>query len=93
VGLSSEGELILIEFCLSLVVYLLHEEIHHKMDTARANFFWHGPNMKRKYHMAKWELMATPKKAGVGFTNTRVINKCHLAKKIFEIERGNNNLC
>jgi hypothetical protein len=22
-----------------------------------------------------------------------VINKCHLAKKIFEIERGNNNLC
>jgi hypothetical protein len=36
------------------------------MDSARGDFFWHGPNMKRKYHMAKWELMASPKKAGGG---------------------------
>jgi hypothetical protein len=44
------------------------------MDTARANFFWHGPNMKRKYHMTKWDLMTTPKQAGgAGFTNTRVM--------------------
>jgi hypothetical protein len=28
-------------------------EVHQKMDAARANFFWHGPNMKRKYHMVK----------------------------------------
>jgi hypothetical protein len=59
------------------------------MDTARANFFWHGPNMKRRYHMAKWDLMTTPKAAGgVGFTDTRVMNKCLLAKWIFKIERG-----
>jgi hypothetical protein len=32
------------------------------MDNAWANLFWHGPNMKRKYHIAKWELMATPRK-------------------------------
>jgi hypothetical protein len=38
--------MILIESCLSSIpnytmgVYLLQEEIHHKMDTARENFFW-----------------------------------------------------
>jgi hypothetical protein len=37
--------------------------------------------MKRKYHMAKWDLMATPKAAGgAGFINTRVMGKCLLAK-------------
>lgn len=87
VGLSSGGKMILIESYLSSVpnysmgVYLLQEEVHHKMDTARDNFFCHGPNLKRKYHMEKWELMATPKKAGgVGFTNTRIMNRCLLAK-------------
>jgi hypothetical protein len=60
VGLSSGGKMILTESCLSSIptytmgVYQLQEEIHHKMDTARANFFWHGPHQKRKYHMARW---------------------------------------
>jgi hypothetical protein len=71
VGLSSGGNMILVESCLSSVpsytmgMYTLHEEVHQKMDTARANFFWHGPNMKGKYHMAKWDLITTPKAAGV----------------------------
>jgi hypothetical protein len=38
--------------------------LHQKIDNARGNFFWHELNMKRKYHMAKWELMTSPKKAG-----------------------------
>lgn len=60
VGLSSGGKMILIESCLSSVpnytmsVYSLQDEIHQKMDSARANFFWQGPYMKKKYHMAKW---------------------------------------
>jgi hypothetical protein len=99
-GLSSGGKMILIESCLSSVpnytmsVYLLQEEVHQKMDSARANFFWHGPNMKRKYHMAKWETLATPKNVGgVGFTNTRVMNKCLLSKWIYKLERGDDTLC
>jgi hypothetical protein len=58
VGLSSGGKAVLIQSCLSLIpnysmgIYLLQDEIHQKMDSARANFFWHGPNLKRKYHMA-----------------------------------------
>jgi hypothetical protein len=99
-SLSSGGKMILIESCLSSIpnytmgIYLLQEEIHQKMDTARVNFFWHGPHMRRKYHMAKWDLLATPKKAGgAGFTNTRLRNKCFLAKWIFKIERGDKTLC
>jgi hypothetical protein len=46
-------------------IYMLQEEIHQKMDSARANFFWHGPYLKKKYHMASWELMASPKNVGV----------------------------
>jgi hypothetical protein len=60
--------MILIESCLSSIllysmgIYLLQEKMHQKMDTARANFFWHGPNLKRKYHMARWEIMTSPKR-------------------------------
>jgi hypothetical protein len=75
-------------------VYLLQEEIHQKMDSARSNFFWHGPNLKKKYHMASWELLASPKRAGgLGFTNTRVMNKCLLAKWIFKVENDEDNMC
>jgi hypothetical protein len=72
-------------------VYLLQEEIHQKMDSARSNFFWH---LKKKYHMASWELLASPKRAGeLGFTNTRVMNKCLLAKWIFKVENDEDNMC
>jgi hypothetical protein len=38
--------------------------------------------------------MATPKRArGVGFTDTREMNKCFLAKWVFKIERGGGSLC
>lgn len=53
----------------------------------------HGPHLK-KYYMDKWEIMVTPKKiGGASFTNTRVMNKCLLAKWIVKIERGDDNLC
>jgi hypothetical protein len=95
VGLSSGGKMILTESCLSSIpmysmgIYRLQEEIHQKMNSARANFFWHGPNLKRKYHMAKWDIMASPKSAGrVGFTNTRAMNRYLLAKWLVKIESG-----
>jgi hypothetical protein len=77
VGLTLGGKYILIQSCLSSIpnytmgVYLLQEEIHQKMDSARANIFWHGPHLKKKYHMASWDLLSSPKRAGgLGFTNT-----------------------
>jgi hypothetical protein len=100
VGLTSGGKAILIQSCLSSIpnysmgVYLLQEEIHQKMDAARSYFFWHGPNFKKKYHMASWDLLASPKKAGgLVFTNTRIMYKCLLGKWIFMIENEENNIC
>jgi hypothetical protein len=44
--------------------------------------------------MASWDLLASPKNVGgLAFTNTRVMNKCLLAKWIFNIESGEDNLC
>jgi hypothetical protein len=44
--------------------------------------------------MASWDLLASPKRVGgLGFTNTRVVNKCLLAKWIFKIESGEDNIC
>jgi hypothetical protein len=100
VGLTSGRKAVLIQSCLSSIpnytmgIYMLQDEIHQKMDSARANLFWHGPNLKRKYHMASWDLLASPKRAGgLGFTNTRVMNKCLLAKWVFKIENGDDNIC
>jgi hypothetical protein len=85
--LSSGGKMVLIEACLSSIpnysmsVYLLPGESHQRIDTARSNFFWHGPNLKKKYHMASWETLMKPENAGgLGFTDTRVMNRCLLAK-------------
>jgi hypothetical protein len=50
---SSGGKSILIESSLSSIpnytmrVYLLPEEVHHKMDSARANFYWDSGQKKR----------------------------------------------
>jgi hypothetical protein len=59
-------------------VYLLPEEVDHKMDTARAIFYWDS-GLKKKYPMVRWEDLARPKEfVGLGFTDTRLINKCLL---------------
>jgi hypothetical protein len=103
VGLYSGGKSILIQSSLSSIpnytmgIYMLQDEIHQKMGSARVNFFWHGPFPKKKYHMASWELLASPKcvcgGGGLGFTNTRVMNMCLLAKWIFKIESNEDNIC
>lgn len=93
-NLSYGEKAILIESCISSIsnyrieVYMLHDEIHRRMDTARANFFWHGPNLK-KYHMARWQLLASPKESGgMGFTDTKTVSTCLLAKWIFTLREG-----
>jgi hypothetical protein len=98
--LSYGGKMILTESCLSSVpnyvmgVFHLKGEAHHRLETTRSNFFWHGACQKKKYHMLRWEVLATPKPVGgLGFTDTRVMNQCLLSKWIFKLERGDNNPC
>jgi hypothetical protein len=69
-------------------VYLLPNEVHHKMDLVRANFYWDLGN-KKKYHMVKWDDLAKPKDhGGLGFRDTRLMNECLLSKWIVKLGRG-----
>jgi hypothetical protein len=99
-GLSSGGKSILIESSLSSLpsytmgVYLLPNEVHHKMDSTWANFYWDSRQKKKKYHMVKWEDLAKPRHhGGLGFTDTRLMNECLLARWIIKLERGDDDLC
>ena len=44
--------------------------------------------------MVKWETLATPKGVGgLGFADTRIMNKCLLSKWIFKLQRRDGNIC
>jgi hypothetical protein len=74
-------------------VYMLSEEVRHKMDPARAQFFWVRIR-KKKYHIVKWDELVKPRDhGGLGFTDTRLMNVCLLLKWIFKIARGDEDLC
>jgi hypothetical protein len=97
--MSSGSKSILIESSLSSLpnytmdLYLLPKEVHHKMDSARANFYWDS-EQKKKYHMVKWADLARPRDfGGLGFTDTRLMNKCLLSRWIIKLERGDFDLC
>ena len=48
---------------------------------------------KKKYHMVKWEAMATPKDfGGLGFIDTRAMNTVLLAKWIYKLDRGEESM-
>jgi hypothetical protein len=64
--LSSGRKSILIESSFSSLpnytmgIYLLPNEVHHKMDSGRAIFFYDS-GYKKKYHMMKWEESTMPR--------------------------------
>jgi hypothetical protein len=63
------------------------------MDSTRANFYWDS-RQKKKYHMVKWADLAMPREfGGLGFTDTRLMNKCLLSRWIIKLERGDSDLC
>lgn len=98
--LSYGGKTVLMDSSLSSIpiytmgFYLLPEILHENIDTDTANFFWHGIEGKRKYHMVKWEAMSTPREwGGLGCLETRTMNKCLLGKWIYKIEKGDTYPC
>jgi hypothetical protein len=61
--LSYEGRLVLINSVLSsLAMFMLSffevpKEVLHKLDFYRSRFFWQGDNHKKKYRLAKWDVI------------------------------------
>jgi hypothetical protein len=91
--LPAGGESIFVESSLSSLlmytmgIYLLTDDVHHKIDSGRARFYW--DSRMKKYHMVKWDELAKPKDhGGLGFTETRLMNMCLLSRWIFKLERG-----
>jgi hypothetical protein len=94
---ARRGKMILIESCLSSIpnyiqwVHIICRMRYISKWIRQFLLAWHH---LKKYYMDKWEIMVTPKKTGgASFTDTRVMNKCLLAKWIVKIERGDDNLC
>jgi hypothetical protein len=51
------------------------------LDHFRSRFFWHGSANKRKYRLAKWDILCRPKdQGGLEILNLQLQNKCLLAK-------------
>ncbi|KAL5680376.1 hypothetical protein ACJX0J_006761, partial [Zea mays] len=51
------------------------------IDYYRLRFFWQGDQLKRKYRLAKWDILCQPKdQDDLGIQNIEIQNKCLLSK-------------
>jgi hypothetical protein len=85
--LSIGGRLVLINSVLSsLLMFMLSffelpKGVLEKIDCFRSRFYWQSDQHKRKYRLAKWELMCQPKaQGGLRIQNLEIQNKCLLSK-------------
>jgi hypothetical protein len=70
------GRLVLINSMLSslpmfmMSFFELPREVLEKIDCFRSRFYWQNDQHKRKYRLAKWEVMCQPKdQGGLGIQN------------------------
>jgi hypothetical protein len=90
--LSVGGRLVLINSVLSslpmfmLSFFELPKGVLEKIDCFRSRFYWQSDQHKRKYRLAKWELLCQPKdQGGLGIQNLEIQNKCLLSKWLFKL--------
>jgi hypothetical protein len=65
----SRARLVLINSVLtSLVIFMISffevPRVLERMDYFRSRFFWKGDNHKKKYRLAKWDILCLPKDQG-----------------------------
>jgi hypothetical protein len=57
-----------------------------RIDYYHSMFFWQGENHKKKYRLARWDILCQPKdQGGLGIQNIDVQNKCLLRKWLFNL--------
>ncbi|WVZ95347.1 hypothetical protein U9M48_041127, partial [Paspalum notatum var. saurae] len=90
--LSSGGRLVLVNSVLSsLPMFMLFffeapKGVLKKLDYYRSRFFWQCDEHKKKYRLAKWNILSMPKDVGgLGILNLEVQNKCLLGKWLFKL--------
>ena len=84
--MSYGGRLILINSVLtSMPMFLLSffqvpVGVRKRLDFYRSRFFWQGDDLKRKYKLAKWDIICRPKdQGGLGIENLEVKTDAFLA--------------
>lgn len=90
--LSVGGRLVLINSVLSgIAMFLLSffkipKGILKKLDYYRSRFFWQFDEHKKKYRLAKWNILCKPKECGgLGIQNLELQNKCLLSKWLYRL--------
>ena len=90
--LSVGGRLVLINSVFSslpmfmMSFFELPRGVLEKIDCFRSRFYWQNDQHKRKYRLAKWEILCQPKiQGGLGIQNLAIQNKCLLSKWLFKL--------
>jgi hypothetical protein len=85
--LSLGGRLVLINNSLTnvplymLLIYKAPKSVIKKIDIFRKRLLWQGGHSQRKYHLADWNLVCSPKdQGGLGVLDLYKMNEALLAK-------------
>jgi len=91
-NLSTGGRLMLINSVLSsLPMYMMSffeipKGLRKKLDYFRSRFFWQTDEYKRKYRLAKWDILCQPKdQGGLGIHNLELKNIALLSTWLYRL--------
>jgi hypothetical protein len=94
--LSLGGRLVLINSSLTnvplymLSMYKAPKNIVKKMDLFRKRLLWQGGHAKKKYHLADWNMVCSPRgHGGLGVLDLHKMNEALLAKWLWKLENTN----
>ena len=94
--LSLGGRLVLINSSLTnvplymLSMYKAPKNIVKKMDLFRKRLLWQGGQPKKKYHLADWNMVCSPRgHGGLGVLDLHKMNEALLAKWLWKLENMN----
>jgi hypothetical protein len=69
-----------------LSFFRIPKRVLKKLDYYRSRFFWQCDEHKKKYTLAKWSVLSTPKSVGgLGMTNLDTQSSCLLGKWLFKL--------
>ena len=91
-NLSTRGRLTLISLVLSnLPMYMMSffeilKGVRKRLDYFRSRFFWQSDEHKRRYRLAKWDILCKPKdQGGLGIHNLELKNIALLSKWLYRL--------
>jgi hypothetical protein len=93
IGWKGGGRLVPINSVLtSLAMFMMSffevpRGVLERLDYFLSRFFWHGENHKKKYMLARWNILCQPKDqgGGLGIKNLDLQNKCLLSNWLFKL--------